>query len=149
MKRIFLISLALFGTVLFAGGPQWETDMAKAKAQAKKEGKSILINFSGSDWCSWCIRLDQEVFNKKEFVKFAEKNLVLLNLDFPRRKQLPAEQISHNRQLQYRYGVRGFPTVLLVDAEEKLLLSTGYRRGGAVPYVAFLKDALPKSRQNL
>ena len=136
MMVTFLIALVSLGA--FAGELTWETDMTKAKQIADKEGKAILVNFTGSDWCGWCKRLDREVFDQETFKKFAEEKLVLLKVDFPRYKKLSEEETATNQALARNYKVQGFPTIFLVDAEEKVLLQTGYRRGGPQAYVDHL-----------
>lgn len=113
-----------------AAEARWLTDYAEARRLAKKSGKPILANFSGSDWCGWCQRLDREVFSTPTFARWAARSVVLLEVDFPRRG-LSAEQTRENRRLAERYGVQGFPTVLFLDADGDVLGRTGYREGGA------------------
>jgi thiol:disulfide interchange protein len=125
-----------------AGTHGWLTDFEAAKAAAAKRGVPILIDFSGSDWCGWCIRLDKEVFKQDAFRDFASESVVLFLADFPRRSKLPAEQRKQNEQLMRKYGVRGFPTVLLVDKTGKELARTGYRRGGPEAYVEHLRELI-------
>ncbi len=92
-----------------------------------------------TDWCGWCKRLSKEVFRQKEFQTFASEELILVEVDFPRYKDMPSDQKKKNRRLQSKYLVQGFPTILLVDASEKELLRTGYLPGGANSYVSHLK----------
>ena len=120
----------------------WLTDFTRAKEVAAQQNKIILADFSGSDWCGWCIKLDQEVFGKKIFKQYAEKNLVLLFLDFPRSKSQSQGLKKQNRELLKEYGVRGFPTVLLLDQDGEVIAKTGYRRGGAKAYVEHLKKLI-------
>lgn len=120
----------------------WLDDLAAAKKQAAEKKLPILANFSGSDWCGWCIRLDREVFSQPEFAAYASSNLVLLVLDFPRRSAQPPALAEQNRKLAETYGVRGFPTVLLLDAGGKVISQTGYQPGGAASYVEHLKSLL-------
>lgn len=121
---------------------RWETNIDEAKKRAADEGKPILVDFTGSDWCGWCIRLKDEVFSKDEFKAYAGENLVLLEIDFPRRTELPRQQAVHNQELMQKYGVRGFPTILLIDEEGEVLGRTGYRPGGPEAYVDHLKELL-------
>ncbi len=139
MKKLVAL-LVLAGALVFAGGPDWETNLEIAKEMARKENKTILVNFSGSDWCGWCKKLDREVFRKQTFLDFAEKKLVLVQVDFPRYKRLSKEQQKANLSLQKKYRIYGFPAILLVDADEKVLLKTGYRPGGAANYIDHLKS---------
>ncbi len=110
---------------------QWHTDLAKAQAQARTSNKKVLINFTGSDWCGYCIRLQKEVFATPEFQEFAQKNLVLVEVDFPRRKTLPKAQKAANEKLKTEYQIRGFPTLVILDSEGKKLGEIeGYGGGG-------------------
>lgn len=125
-----------------AGSAEWLTDFEEAQRAARSAGRPILINFTGSDWCGWCVRLKNEVFSRAEFQRYAAANLVLLEVDFPRRVDVPEEVLDARRALAREYSVRGYPTVLLVDAEGEALGRTGYRRGGAAAYVEHLKELL-------
>jgi len=117
---------------------------AEAVALAKETQKSILIDFTGSDWCYYCIKLEEEVFSTKEFQDFAEEYLVLFKADFPSQKQLPEEVKSQNNQLQQKYDITGFPTIVLLDANEQLIETmVGFDpNGNAAGYIAQLKEAL-------
>ena len=120
----------------------WLTDFEQAKQVAAEKKRPILVNFSGSDWCSWCIRLDKEVFSQAIFKQYAGEDLVLFVADFPRGKKLPDKVRLQNEALAEKHGVRGFPTVLLLDAAGKTVATTGYRPGGAEAYVAHLRGLL-------
>ena len=114
-------TLAAFVALMFAAlpalaGPKWYTDLDEAKAVAAKENKPLLVDFTGSDWCGYCIKLHAEVFDKPEFEEFA-KNYVLVELDFPSKKPQPPEEKAKNKATQAKFGVSGFPTVLLLDAK--------------------------------
>jgi thioredoxin-related protein len=118
-----LITLMLAG-LLALTNPDWLTNFEKAKTEAKANHKLILLNFSGSDWCGPCIKLTREVFESDAFDKYAEKNLVLLNADFPRLKknQLSKELTKHNEALADQYNKDGtFPLTLLLDENGKVL----------------------------
>src|SRR6266481_9627103 len=106
MKKILTGVFACWA-LLQAGAAelQWNTDLAKAQAQAKKENKLVMLDFTGSDWCGWCIKLHSEVFSKPEFAEYARKNLVLVEVDFPRKKKLSAEQKKANDALQQKYRI--------------------------------------------
>jgi protein disulfide-isomerase len=118
---------------------QWVTDYEEAFELAVKKEKYVLINFTGSDWCGWCHKLTDEVFSQPEFQKFAEDELILLKIDFPRRTKQSKEEKIQNQRLANRFAVQGFPTILLADPNEKVVLRTGYRRGGANQYISHLK----------
>ena len=122
----------------------WLENYTEALAAAKQLKRPVFIDFTGSDWCGWCIRLDREVFSQKAFIKYAKNDLVLLKLDFPQRKKLSEALQKQNRELAKKFGIRGFPTIVIVDAEGKEIARTGYQRGGAKNYVDHLKDLLKK-----
>jgi thiol-disulfide isomerase/thioredoxin len=138
--------------VASADGLEWHTDLAKARAISDATKKPIFGFFTGSDWCGWCHRLQANVFAKPAFVEWAKNNVVLLELDFPRRKQLPQELAQQNASLQQAFQVGGYPTIHLFYAEPDAtgqrvnlngLGSLGYP-AGAEPgkeEVKFLADA--------
>jgi thioredoxin-related protein len=158
MKRAWIGAAAALLLVLFAAvgdedkkktdGKEaaWLTDFEAAKKAAEKADRLILADFSGSDWCGWCIKLDKEVFSQEAFKAYAEKNLILFLADFPSRKEIPAETKKQNEALARTYGVKGFPTVLLLDADGDVVAKTGYRRGGPDAYVEHLKELIQDSR---
>ncbi len=130
----------------------WETDMVKANEISQSSKKPIFAFFTGSDWCGWCKKLQKDVFAKTEFVQWANKNVVLLELDFPRTKQLSAELTKQNQGLQQTFQVQGFPTIWMfyMSKDEKgqtynisALGSLGYPRGAEVgkEQVKFLEEA--------
>jgi len=94
----------------------WHVNLEDAIAESKKTGKPILANFTGSDWCGWCKRLDKSVFHQADFKPWADKNVVLLELDFPKRFRVPQEIAAQNRNLAQSFQVRGYPTIWLFDA---------------------------------
>lgn len=144
--HVLLSSLCLAG---LAGAQEhhltWVTDFAAAKEQAKKEGKSLVVDFTGSDWCGWCIKLHKEVFDLEAFVNEAPKKYVFVELDFPQRKQLSDELKTQNNELKTRYGVKGFPTIFLCDADGLPYAQTGYKAGGPDGYLKHLAE-LEESR---
>ena len=127
------------------GELEWLTDVPQAQAIAKKENKHILLDFTGSDWCGWCIKLNKEVFSKSEFVEYAKKNLVLVEVDFPRKKQLSTTQVKANDALQTKYDIEGYPTLVILDANGKLVGKMGYVPGGPKPFLAELEKLTKKS----
>jgi thioredoxin-related protein len=126
MKKIlFIFSLLVsFSITNYAQGEYtaenegWLVKMDEAYAISKKTGKPILANFTGSDWCGWCKRLVADVFSQPDFKKWAEKNVVLLELDFPRRKTIPEDIRQQNFSLQQSFGVRGYPTIFIFHADK-------------------------------
>ena len=97
----------------------WLTDMDAAKKEAAEQKKDLMIEFTGSDWCPPCMQLRANVFSKPDFQKEAQKNFVLLELDYPRGKEQSAEMKAANQKLAEQYGVTGFPTVVFADASGK------------------------------
>lgn len=146
MKRIllslFLISVILLGCKKAGTSDNldWETNLEAALQKAQKENKTVLVNFTGSDWCIWCQRLNNEVFSQSEFEKFAKENLVLVKIDFPKNIEQSMETKMYNNQLAQRFGVEGFPTIFLLNKNGELLLQTGYQPGGPVNYINHLKS---------
>jgi protein disulfide-isomerase len=119
MKKLILL---LFTIVSFTSFSQhiendWNTDMNKAIEISHNTEKPLMLFFTGSDWCGWCIKLQKAVFSKPDFVKWATKNVVLVELDFPRRTKISEELTAQNRNLQQMFGVRGYPTVWFVTPE--------------------------------
>ncbi len=145
MTVSLLLAAMLFGIMGAASAEDWGQDFDKALKEAKESGKPVLVDFSGSDWCGWCVKLEKEVFSKDEFKEFAKKNLVCLLVDFPRKKEQSAELKKKNKELSEKYKIEGFPTVLLLDATGKELDRTGYQEGGPTAYVKYLKEAIEKN----
>lgn len=102
----------------------------------------MLVDFSGSDWCGWCIKLEAEVFSQPEFKQYAQKNLVCVLVDFPNEKYQSEELKARNRRLSEQYAVEGYPTVLILSPGGKLVVTTGYQAGGALIYVNYLKQVI-------
>ncbi len=126
----------------------WNTDFEKAKAKAAAEGKYMLIDFSGSDWCGWCIKLDNEVFSKKAFREYAEENLVLVLADFPRDdSKQSAELKKQNQGLADKFSVRGFPTVYILNPDGDAVAKTGYQAGGPEAYVEHVKQLIADAKK--
>ena len=118
-------------------------DLDEAYALSEKESKPILANFTGSDWCGWCIRLQKEVFFKPEFVQWAKDNVVLVELDFPRSKKMDPAIQQQNISLQSAFRVQGYPTVWFVNSQTiegktnfTQLGSTGYVAGGPEAWIS-------------
>ncbi len=137
-----LIAIASFATLGLgiASASNWGTDAEAASAQAKQENKLVLMNFTGSDWCHWCHKIEGEIFSTAEFKAYAEKNLVLLMLDFPDKKPQSAEVKEQNRKLQKKYGVRGFPTIIVLNSSGEQVGKLGYTRGGPSAFIKELES---------
>ena len=118
----------------------WQTDYKQALAQAAQENRRVLLDFTGSDWCPGCIRMEKEVLNQPDFKKFAARNLVLVKLDFPTRKQLPPAEAEQNRKLQQKFDVEGFPTYVLLDPSGKeVRRQLGYLEGGPAEFIKWAR----------
>ena len=142
MKKTILRGLLTAWLVMLGAKAEaalWETDFAQASINASQTGSYLLLDFSGSDWCGWCMKLDREVFSKAEFEAYAKTNLICVLLDFPQQKPLSNKLKEQNAGLANKYGIEGYPTVLLLSPEGKLVARTGYQEGGAMKYVAYLK----------
>src|SRR5581483_10161479 len=137
--RMFVSLLLLTAAGAAAQEAHWYSDYREATAKAKADHKNILMDFTGSDWCPWCIRMDKEVLTTPDFASYADKNLVLMLVDFPQSKQLPQNVQDQNKELQKKYAVEGFPTFVLTDADGKVLgQQEGYLEGGPGAFIAKL-----------
>jgi thioredoxin-related protein len=146
IKKILLplMSLVLATAAVHAGGKDWLTDYDAAVAKAKEENKILLVEFHGSDWCPPCIKLNNEVLSTDSFKALADESLVLVNADFPRKTSLSEAQQAHNDKLAQKFGVRYFPTVLLIDAEGNVLDKlVGFPQGGLDGFLSFIKAKTP------
>jgi thioredoxin-related protein len=135
---------SLLATLLFccvtahAAEREWLTNYSAALAKAKAEKKMLLMDFTGSDWCVWCIKLHKEVFSQKEFKSYAKDNLVLLEVDFPQKKKISKAQAEANAQLSEKYKIEGYPTIVVLDGDGKNLGQLGYMAGGPKAFLAEL-----------
>lgn len=144
--RLASLILALTASFATAGGENWMTDFAEAKKKAMAENKDLLVDFTGSDWCSWCIKLNDEVFHHEAFKKGVSEKFILVELDYPRDdSKLSAETKKQNTELKNTYSIQGFPTILLMDKQGRPYAQTGYQAGGPEKYLTHL-DALRAKR---
>jgi len=121
----------------------WKTDFQNALALSQKSKKPLLLNFSGSDWCKWCIRLDNEVFKTPEFLTWVKDNLVLCLADLPQdHSTISKAQYEKNQKLSQKYEVKGFPTILLLNSDGSVFAKTGYVAGGPEKYIENLKQLI-------
>lgn len=141
MKKILVTLLA--ATVLWqvnAAEATWLTDLPQAEAQAKTERKIVLMDFTGSDWCGWCMKFKKEVLDTTEFQNYAATNVVLVEVDFPRKKEQSAELKKANKALQDKYGVSGFPTLVVLNQDGKEIgRQVGYAKGGPAAFIKKLE----------
>ena len=146
MKKLFATLCTLLALTFLAQAKApagWMEDYDKALAKAKAEKKNLLLDFTGSDWCGYCMKLDGEVFDTAKFKAWAKENVILVQVDFPQGKKLSGKLQKQNEALKAKYGANGFPTVIVLDADEKVLVKRGgYTPGsGAEAYLAGLKPA--------
>ncbi len=145
MKGILSATLFLALAVVAQAGEGWLTDPVKAKAQAVKENKGVFVEFTGSDWCPPCKQLKANVLSTDIFMQYAAKKLVLLELDYPKKTEQPAELKAQNEKLKQRFRITGFPTVIILDRNSKELARwVGY--GGESPeeYIAKIDAVIAK-----
>ncbi len=117
--------------------PAWPSDYAQAVAQAKTEQKPMVLSFTGSDWCPACQELDKYVLNTGVFRDYVAKNLVFIEVDMPQHKSQPAALQQQNMQLVTKYGVHGFPTLVILNSDGKYLDQiVGYAEMGPKGYIA-------------
>jgi thioredoxin-related protein len=128
---LIVISLSARGD-----GVEWLTDVPTALEKARRENKIVALDFTGSDWCGWCQRLKREVFDQPEFAAFANENLVMVELDFPQHKEQSPELQAANRELANRFQIKGFPTLVYLNAAGQQVAIGGYIAGGAKNFIA-------------
>lgn len=114
----------------------WTTDVPAALAKAKAENKTVLLDFTGSDWCGWCIKFKKEALDTPEFQDYAAKNLVLVEVDFPRKLQQSEDLKSANKALAGQYNITGYPTFVVLNKDGKQIgRQDGYEPGGAKAFI--------------
>ena len=144
-KTLFCLLTCCVTLSLEAGNLTWLTSLPDAEAQAKKENKLVLIDVSGSDWCINCKELDEDVFQKPQFINYAKSNLVLVQVDFPHNIKLPPELVAANTTITNQYAVKGCPTLLALNPDGKVLWNQpGYLDGGPKAVIAQLEKAKKK-----
>ena len=149
MKKGITFALLFFTSVWAYGGSQhWLTNYDEALQQAKETNQLVLVNFTGSDWCGWCKRLHHEVFETPEFNRYAEEHLILLKIDFPRVTSQPPELKKQNGALAQKYGVNGFPSIVILDEEGNPIGRFGYERGGPERFLKKLKKIEEKAQKD-
>lgn len=141
MLRFALAVFALFFVVSTAlADPDWQTNYKKAQEEAKQSNRLLLVDFTGSDWCGYCILLDRQILSQPEFKDYAKKNLVLLEIDFPRAKPLPVDTRKQNQELAQQYQIEGFPTIVVLNGDGKTVWRyDGYFSEGPAAFIAELE----------
>jgi len=139
MKKLLLSVVASLVVVAAnAAELNWLTSLPEAQAKAKAENKLVLMDFTGSDWCGWCIKLNKEIFSQPEFAAYADKNLVLVELDFPNKKPQSDDLKAANKALAKEYGIRGYPTIIVLNSAGEQVGKLGYMKGGPEAFIAEL-----------
>jgi thioredoxin-related protein len=160
--RLFVVALAVFAlsgcsrrteameesvqpadSVSVAAKTGWLTSYEQAEQKARADNKLLLLDFTGSDWCGWCIKIDKEIFSKPAFKEYATKNLVLLEIDFPMRRQIPNELKTQNNKLAEKFEIQAFPTIIVLNGSGKKVGELGYVEGGPAAFIAEL-EKIPK-----
>lgn len=139
MKRLLLVFGLICALCPNARALDWVSDLSTAMARAQKEKKAVLLDFTGSDWCPWCQKLKGEVFDRFEFAGYAAANLLMVEVDFPRHKKFSVEQLNANYALASKYGVQGYPTIVVLDANGQVLGQCGYVEGGPMAFIATIE----------
>jgi thioredoxin-related protein len=141
-RSIFLLA-AVIGFAITTSAqtkPGWLSDYKKAQEEAKANNKLVLLDFTGSDWCGWCMKLNREVYSQPQFKDYANKALVLLEVDFPRQKVQSPETRKQNQELARQYQVEGFPTIVVLNGDgRKLWQYDGYFAAGPAAFIAQLE----------
>ena len=117
----------------------WITSYEQGQQEAKANNKLVLLDFTGSDWCGWCILLDREVFSKPQFKEYASKNLVLVEVDFPKMKPMSDAMRMQNIRLAQQYQIQGFPTIVVLNGDGQIIAELGYMQGGPDAFIAVLE----------
>ncbi len=138
-RLLFLVGAVALTAITARADVSWLTDYERAKQEAKENHKLLLVDFTGSDWCGWCIRLRREVFSQPEFQEYAKKNLVLLEIDFPRAKEQSRDLRTQNQNLAMQYNIEGFPTIVVLNDQGKQVGVLGYMPGGASTFISELE----------
>ena len=139
LSLIFIMCLMSFSFILLGDESLWITDFDQGLKIAAEKQLPVLLSFTGSDWCVYCKKLEEEVFSKSEFKDFVKDKFVLIKIDFPRKNPLPADVMKKHHQLAQKYKIKEFPAVIFLTKDEVFILKSGYREGGTVSYINFLK----------
>jgi protein disulfide-isomerase len=134
-----LLTLCSCSLSALPGSVQWQTNYEQASQQAKAESKPLVLFFTGSDWCGWCNKIDEEAFETREFVETAGNKFVFVKLDFPLYSPQDPQLKAQNKALQQKFDIRSFPTIVVFDAKQNQQIGvTGYRQGGGKAFADHL-----------
>lgn len=139
MKKLLLLFVSMFvvntgPSSLSAGEIDWKTNFEEATTVSKEQSKPMALFFTGSDWCTWCHRLEDEALNTPEFAEVAADKFVFVKLDYPMKAKQSEEMIKQNKDLQQKYDIKSFPTILILTPDQREIGMTGYRPGGGAQY---------------
>ncbi|WP_127140602.1 thioredoxin family protein [Flagellimonas marinaquae] len=143
LKKSILLALFFIGQLTLTYSQDWKLDFNTALKTAQGSNRTIILVFSGSDWCAPCMKLEKEIWETDTFQKYANENFVMVRADFPRKKtnKLSKEQEEKNVQLAEKYNPNGyFPAVLIIDENKKILGNTGYKKLTPQEYIEHLNS---------
>ncbi len=142
VQLLAVVILVLVATSTFSRAAGWTEDYAKAVAQATAENKAILLDFTGSDWCGWCMKMKSETLDAPQFTAYAQKNLVLVTVDFPHQRVLAPAVKKQNEMLNGKFHAEGFPTYVLIDKTgRELWRQTGYLASGPRAFITAMSKS--------
>lgn len=145
IRNLFILTVILFCfSYIYAENNIWVTDLDQGFKLAKAQNKLVLVDFTGSDWCQWCMKLDNEVLSKQKFIDYATKKFILVRVDFPRKSTQTDVEKKKNKEWAEKYKIEGFPTILLLNSKGALVATTGYQEGGEGAYIKHLDGLLKK-----
>jgi protein disulfide-isomerase len=149
LRRFSCLLIAFSFLTTIAGGAEWQTNYERALATAKEARKCVLLDFTGSDWCGPCIEMKKVVFSKAAFLNYAQENLALVEVDYPRHRRLPDKTAKQNARLMHQYGIErsGYPTVVLLNPDGRILGQLeGYKGERPADIIAWVEKLRRKSR---
>lgn len=126
----------------------WMTDYNAAKALANKESKPMFLFFTGSDWCPWCMKMDQQILSTPEFQQALSQKVIFVKVDFPRQTKLDKATKEQNDKLSKTFGIQGFPTVILLDSNGQRIDKIGFQSGGGAKYAQKVLDIIDAYNAN-
>lgn len=141
-RKLLSVLVVFLTTASVISAADWLTDYEKALETAKAQNKRVFLDFTGSDWCGPCIQLKKAAFSRPEFISYAEKNLVLVEIDYPQRKKQSDSLLKQNERLAKEYGIdeKGFPTLVLLDSSGKIVREmSGYDGENAADIIAWIE----------
>jgi len=147
LTLLILASTSVLSTPLFSHPSdqqmnviEWQTNYNNALAQAKQKSLPVVLFFTGSDWCTWCNKIENEALDTPEFAQAADGKFIFVKLDYPMYKKLDGQTTQQNNSLKQKYDIKGYPTVIIIDSNERVLGSTGYVAGGGRNYANHLRS---------